>query len=135
MKIKRIYGFIPVPVFYTDKVKEGFAGVCVGPWVKIRPEYKHDEGLLQHELTHAKQWWRTLGIHGWLVLFRCKKHIFKSEVEAYAVQVTYCPEHLMLSRVDLFAGFIADKYGLDVTREEAKTAILNELEKMGVMLA
>jgi len=142
MKFKRIFKVIPVPIFYVDKVRDMFAGVSYGMWVKIKKEYRDDEGLLQHELTHCKQWYRTFGIHGcmciastgkfWFIKFpgwlvkRGKKWKFKAEVEAYVIQTIYCSENLHLSRIDLFAGFIADRYGLDVTKEEAKEALLEE---------
>ena len=134
MIIKRIFGFIPIPVFYVDKVRDEFAGVSYGPWIKIRNEYKDDNPLLQHELTHCKQWYRTLGIHGLLVMFKNKKHILKSEVEAYAVQASLQDPADLWSRIDLYAGFIADRYGLDITKFKAKEAILNKLKSMGVEL-
>jgi len=132
VKWKRIFKIIPISVFYTEKVKGGFAGVSYGPWIKMRPEYKDDNPLLQHELTHCKQWYRTFGIHGWLVLFGNKKHIFESEVEAYAVQASLQPELMILSRVDLYATFISTKYGLNVTKDEAKEALMGKLETMGI---
>ncbi|TAK45272.1 MAG: hypothetical protein EPO27_10670 [Betaproteobacteria bacterium] len=66
MAWRRIFGFIPVPVVYTDRLPEGVGGRAIGPLVQIRPKYRErgDEGLHQHELDHVKQFWRL-----WLVSF------------------------------------------------------------------
>lgn len=103
-------------VFYTDRfVGEGFAGCTRGPIVFIRPKYMCDMGLLAHEQTHVKQWIRTLGMHSFLYLFS-KSYRLKAEVEAYKVQLAYYPD----DRSDLFAWFIANNYGLSITKNEAK---------------
>jgi len=124
MEWKRIYSLIPVPVFYNERVPKRFAGVSYGVLVIIRPAYKDDEGLLAHELHHCKQWWRTLGIYGILNHFS-KRWRFKYEVEAYAVQLRYVTPGQETYYLNMYAGFIADKYGLDVTKEEARYALID----------
>ena len=57
MKIKRVFGIIPVPVFFTDSLPEKFGGASYGLFIKLRPKYEKDEGLLQHELVHSQQFW------------------------------------------------------------------------------
>ena len=60
MKIRLIWKFIPVPIFITNwLIPSKFAGYHIVDIVLIRPEYKDDEGLIQHELTHVKQNIRT----------------------------------------------------------------------------
>lgn len=44
-------------VEYTDNIPAGFGGVAKGPFIKILTKYRHDLGLLEHEKTHARQWW------------------------------------------------------------------------------
>jgi hypothetical protein len=118
---RRIYGFIPVPVIYTDNLPERFGGLFCGLWIKIRPKYKHDLGLLEHELTHARQFWRTLGLYAILYQFRSWR--LKFEVEGYRVQEQFYP------RVDkqyyrlLFATFLAEKYHLKISVGEAYDAL------------
>lgn len=60
MRWERVFGLIPTPVFYTDDLPEDVGG-CVAYWVvpivKIRPKYQADEGILQHELQHCRQFW------------------------------------------------------------------------------
>lgn len=99
-------------IFYTSfGVK--MAAATRGPVVFIRPEYKDDIGLREHEMTHVKQWFASLGLHSFLYLF-CAKYKLWAEVQAYKVQLKYSP-----GREALFAGFIANRYGLDISQEEA----------------
>jgi hypothetical protein len=108
-------------VFYTDRlVKSWAAGTTYGPFVFIRPQYKNDIGLLEHELVHVNQFWRTLGLMELLYEFSAK-YRFKYEVEAYKKQLNYYPD----DRTRLFAQFLVDRYGLGITFDEA----LAELKK------
>lgn len=99
-------------VIYTNYgVRMG--GVTYGPLVLIKPKYKEDRGLLEHELTHTKQFWNPLK---WF------KGKLWWEVEAYREQLKWYPYANQTERLQkawLFAGFIATKYDLPVTQEEA----------------
>ncbi|MDH5327768.1 MAG: hypothetical protein OEZ68_15750 [Gammaproteobacteria bacterium] len=56
--LKFIFGFIPVPVFIVHSLKHDWqAGVSYGLFVLIRQGYEHDEGLIEHELVHCKQFY------------------------------------------------------------------------------
>ena len=59
MKFRIIWKFIPIPIFITNWMPARFAGYHIVDIVLIRPDYKDDEGLIQHELTHVKQNLRT----------------------------------------------------------------------------
>ncbi len=103
--------------FYTNfGVPNGSAGCARGPVIFIRPQYKDDRGLYKHEFTHVKQWLRTLALHSFLYLL-WPAYRLKSEVEAYKVQLQYCNDIELNTR--RFARFIATKYDLDITDEEA----------------
>ena len=106
-------------VFYTDLlIPERFAGMTLGPFVFIRPSYKDDIGLLNHELTHVKQFWKN-PLMGLLYQFS-KKYRLQYEAEAYNTQLKYAP-----SRLDLFAGYLVSNYNLQITLDEARQAILS----------
>lgn len=106
-------------VFYTDRfVPDGFAGCARGPLIFIRPDYRDDKGLLEHEKVHRRQWLGTLSLHSLLYLF-VPDYKFRAEVEAYREQLKHYPD----DRSKLFAGFIANDYGLDVTEQEALDAL------------
>ena len=57
MTFKFIFGFLPVLVLFTNTVPNGYAGINYGPVIRILNKFKQDEGLVQHELHHAKIWW------------------------------------------------------------------------------
>ena len=106
-------------IFYTNRfVPKGFAGCARGPIIFIRPEYRHDKGLLSHEKVHRKQWLRTLGLHSLLYLF-VPEYRLAAEVEAYKVQMKHNPENARL-----FARYIATKYRLDITADSAMKLLL-----------
>lgn len=102
-------------LFYTDKfIKERFAGYTVGIFIFIRPAYKDDRGLLEHEKTHVRQ---NLNPRKW---FMSK---LDREVEAYKEQLKWYPKDSPGQkewRIKLFAGYIATKYGLNITAPEAE---------------
>lgn len=107
-------------VFYTDKfVPKRAVGCARGPFIFIRPEYKSDIGLLEHERVHAKQWYRTVGLHSFLYLFS-KQYRLKSEVEAYREQLKYSPRE-----ADLYALFISTEYNININKDEAKKLLLD----------
>ena len=124
------------PVFYVDKLP--VAGRANGPVIRILKTYRDDYGLFQHELTHVKQWFviglaftipptmlaylfgmRPLGLFGMtmfnVLYFFVDDFRLRAEVEAYRVQAKYYDDY----RLDKFASFIATRYKLSITQEEA----------------
>lgn len=118
MNLKFVYGIFPVLVRYVDDLPD-FAGFSYGPYVTIEKAYRSDRGLLAHELTHSRQFYRTLGL--WWILYRFASLRYKYELEAYAVQLGYCDQ----SAADRFAGFIANRYNLTVDLADTKQDILS----------
>jgi len=116
MKLQFVYGVLPAYVFYTDHIADVNAGCANGFVVRIRPHCRADEGLLKHELTHVRQWYRTLGLHSLLYLIS-PKYRLSAEVEAYREQALYAADRL--DAVNRFAGAIATKYDLDITLAQA----------------
>ncbi len=113
--------FAPHMVFYTnDYVKpHRHQGRAIGPFIFIRPDYRDNRGLLEHEIVHAAQWWRYFCIGKTILrLIDRNKWVLRWEVEAYREQLRWSP-----GNEDLFAGWIANTYGLKgVTVEEAAEA-------------
>ena len=102
-------------VIYTNHlIPNTFAGQTIGPFILIRPSHKDDTGLLEHEKVHVRQFWRTLGLFG-IGYLLSKKYRLKIEVEAYKEQLKYYPT----DKKALFAYYLATKYNLDITQEEA----------------
>lgn len=115
MKIRMIYGVIPVPVFYVKSLGWA-AGRSNGFFVRIVEKYKDDKGLLEHELQHCRQFYRTFGLHGFLYKFS-KKYRYNMEIECYRIQLKFCANRKATARK--FAEFLTTRYDLDVSKARA----------------
>lgn len=104
-------------VFYAEfGVPEGAAGCARGPLVFIRPSHRDDRGILAHELCHVKQAFIGLFVAHALFYALVPKYRLWSEVEAYREQA----KHYDDDRIPRFAKFIAEKYRLKISAEEAE---------------
>ena len=110
-------------VFYTDALQEWQAGCANGPVIRIRPAYKGDEGLYQHELTHVKQWVLTLGMHPLLYL-TVRRYRQWAEATAYREQMRY-PDAKggSLSLDNAAARLAGPGYSLGITVEHARNIL------------
>lgn len=141
-------------VFYTNRfIPKQFAGVTRLFFIFLRPQYRGNKAMLEHEKVHVRQFWR-----GWLVwLILC--------AAAYAVvsnhDVVLSPDvlvgapllgasfHSLLYQfvakyrlaceveayrrqlayqpqsADLFAGFISTRYRLKISRDEVRALLLS----------
>lgn len=148
IKLKFVFGFIPVPVFYTDfgfDPKGTVAGEARSVIIRIRPKYINDEGILQHELNHIKQFylpilltlpimfglWYYLGyfdpvlafvpaigmlIHPLMYLL-IERYRLWSEVDSYKIQLKYYADKV--EKMKKFAYFISTKYRLHISETDA----------------
>jgi len=109
MKIKFVYGILPALVFYTDSLPVGTGGEARGPVVRIRKKYEGtDSGILAHELTHVKQFYRCgLVLHSLRYRFS-KAYRLWAEVQAYREQL----KHYTDDRKKAFALYIVTGYDL-----------------------
>lgn len=115
-------------VEYSEDLPEQYGGYCYFPWVPligtcrivIRPKYTHDIGLLNHELTHCKQYATNI-FHGLLWAFS-KKYRLKCELEAYRIQVeTY--GYTELSQVRWVIHMLVHKYNFGLIEKEAESLV------------
>jgi hypothetical protein len=104
---------------YTDKMKEGLGGYARLWFVRIRPKYKDDQGILAHELEHVRQWWCNPIGHGLMYLF-IKSYRRWAEVRAYKIQLALPPANGGEHFLKHFAGALSTKYGLKISVEEAE---------------
>ena len=102
-------------LYTTTVTNEDKRGRTIGPFIFIHPKYQRDAGLLVHQKVHQLQWIRTLGLHSILYPI-VPPYRLSCEVEAYRAQLRYYGG----DKADQFAEFIATKYNLRVTAEEAK---------------
>lgn len=139
MKLK----FTPFPTLlsYTDGMDEKNGGETKFFLAKIRPKYKDDKGLHEHEYLHVAHWWiivltwvigcvavwylsgsllalqlSPLGLSIYGILYRFVP-VFRlwAEVECYKLQAEFYKD----DRTPLFAKYISENYGLDISKDNA----------------
>lgn len=106
--VRFVYGIIPVPVFYVDDL-DWAAGRAYGIFVRIKKGYEDDEGLIEHELQHIRQFYRLPLIHFALYKFSAW-YRYNAELECYKIQLSYCTHYETC--VNHFAEFLTTRYGL-----------------------
>jgi hypothetical protein len=107
---------------YTDDMPEGTGGYAKYWFIYLRPKYKDDRGILEHEKCHVCSFYKTLGFHA--LFYLCSKaYRLHSEVAAYKEQLLWPP--FEIGNKELFAKFIANDYGLNITQEEVLKLLTN----------
>jgi hypothetical protein len=118
------------PIWYTER---GMTGGIIGwqRWfiIAIKPSHKGDVGLVQHELTHVKQWAALTLATGvvlgliYMPLILCAPSIHAAlyrfvrryrgwcEAQAFGQQTKFYPD----DRAVKFAGYLSRNYNLDIT--------------------
>lgn len=134
--IKFVYGIFPVFITYTDDgIKEGAGAFCKNygwyVFIKIRPKYISDPGILKHELEHAKQTWRWFFLFNLVhpILYRFSDtYRLKCEIKAYKKQLWNEPAiYHMESFIDKYSGYICDRYNINgITKEEVAKVLVKE---------
>ncbi|MFH1625602.1 MAG: hypothetical protein ABID54_10695 [Pseudomonadota bacterium] len=105
---------------YTDSMPDWKAGYSRAWFVRIRPAYKDDKGLLAHEIEHTRHWWYSLGFSSILYLLS-KRFRLWVEVNCYKVQLEYAADRELARRA--YALRIAEHYNLGITVGEALIAL------------
>lgn len=120
MKWLWAFGWIPVPVFYTDLI-EPWGGKQILFFILLRPKYKGlDAGIHMHELEHVEQAWRLLLIFHSLAYLLIRKYRLWAEVKAYRRQIAvYGPE----ASIEFAVSALANKYNLGITEDEARALL------------
>ena len=94
-------------------VGDKFAARTYGFIIFIKEAYKDDVGLLEHEKTHVKQFWKNPLIFG-LKYLLSKTFRLRVEIEAYKVQMKYSKPGSEVT----FANYIISKYNLGLTVDD-----------------
>ncbi|MDY7569417.1 hypothetical protein QN377_05095 [Pseudomonas sp. CCC4.1] len=131
---------------YTNDMPDKFGGETRGPLISIRPKYSADVGLIEHEKTHVRQWyvvlalglllctlltllvspslWPMYGLAPFLhqLLYKLVR-VYRRwcEVRAYRKQIAtggYASNEFAVSA-------LVDKYGLRLSREEARALLID----------
>lgn len=112
MKLIKL-GRFPVPVLYSGILAGRFAGRSYGMFIAIKPWHEENDGLLQHELQHVKQFRDDPFLFPFKYLFS-KKWRCGYEVDAYKISIRYGMP------IRTAASYLSSMYGLDLTMAEAE---------------
>ena len=93
-------------VIYTNfLIPKQYDAMTRGPFILIRPKFKEEKGLLEHETIHVRQWWKNPLFHA-LRYKLSKKYRLQCEVAAYKHQLKFYEN----DNIYLFASYIVNKY-------------------------
>jgi len=113
---------VPDKVIYTDNLNEGVGGNCsyglFSTTIRIRPKYKSDMGILNHEATHSKQFGRLFWAHSILAKFSTKYRLL-IEIQAYREQVKIY-KYTKVSEYNWIVDALFLKYNLNMSRAAIK---------------
>ena len=146
MKIKFVYYVLPAIVRYADGGSYG--GIARLIYIQIQKKYRHDNGLLVHELTHVEQFYRLapLAILGFLsyvfglsaalsivvgmvglvshslLYLALPSFRYRMEIEAFRAQLSAYPSAAIDRElaIEKMVDIITTRYGLSVAREKAR---------------
>lgn len=146
MRLAFARGWLPALVWYADGLAEGIGAMSLAFVVVVRPKYRDDRGLHEHEFEHVAQWYAVLaaallaalvaslqtqpgaaaglllasvGLHGFLCR-HWRKFRLLCEAQAYGRQIRF-PDRRgsYLSLVDAAARLCSTRYDLRLSRDEA----------------
>ncbi len=129
MKFEFLYGFIPVPVFFTNLeflYNPGTIGRSFGVFIVIKPKYEFDDVILQHELIHCKQFISSFGINGIRYLVNPNYRML-AELEAY--QTLYDAPGIKEFKLKLITRLLFNNYNLEMD----KTYIFEKVKDYYIM--
>jgi len=91
-------------------------------WIFIHPDHCEERSLIEHELVHVRQFYRTLGIH--IILYEISSNYrLRSEVEAYRAQLAINLNNPDIYDIDCcmdsYAYALSTNYRLNITYNEA----------------
>jgi hypothetical protein len=97
----------------TRFIPQCFDAVTCWPFIFVRPEWRQDAALIEHEMVHYKEQ-RNCGVLPWLLLYACSKAFrlgaevrgYKAQIKAHGITADEAAQYLM-------------RYGTDITRERA----------------
>ena len=117
-------------VEYSDDIPDGFGAYCKYPllprWgtcrITIRPKYKGDNGLLEHELEHVRQYNRNL-FHALMYKYSAS-YRYQCELDAYRLQVRIY-NYTDINQAGWIISALCNKYGFMIRYSRAKRDVEN----------
>ena len=123
-KDKSLTTWIPTTVVYSDKeLPSWMGGFCrhkvFSNYIQIATKYKEDEGILRHELTHAKQYGNLFWLH--LLLSNFDRYILYIELDAYREQIKAYNYKNQEDYLWIIETLISEKYGINIDYNKVKS--------------
>ena len=150
MKLAFARGWLPALVSYSDDLPAEMGAMTLTFFVVIRPKYRGDQGLHEHQLEHVVQWYAVLaamlflafmaffqgqggiaaglalasiGMHG-LLYRRSRRFRLLSETQAFSRQMLFPDRYgKYLSLADAATRLASARYELGLTWGEAAERI------------
>lgn len=146
MKLALARGWLPALITYSDGLPEDMGAMTLAFFVVIRPKYRDDRGLHEHQLEHVAQWYAILGTMLLLALFanfqnqggvaaglglaavgmqgllyrRSRKFRLLSEAQAFLRQMRFPDRHgKHLSVAEAANRLCSSRYDLDLSLSQA----------------
>lgn len=121
-------------IIYTDDLPSGIGGRCKTPvfnfpfnlfgfgkcTIELRPKYKNDKGILNHELKHEEQF-RNNAFHVYKYAFS-KTYRLECELEAYAEQIKEY-KYKNFNQCYWIVKVLHEKYKLKMSKEYLKNKV------------
>lgn len=113
---------IPKMLIISNNLDKKFGGYCsYKPFsctITVRPKYEDDEGLIEHEKTHARQYGRLLWLHS-LLSWCSGWYRLLVEIEAYRSQVKHY-NYTATHHYEWIINSIHEKYNLGISKEKIR---------------
>jgi len=131
MKLKFVYYILPTIIIPIKSWNgKNLNAVELGNVILIAENEMDDRnGLLTHELTHAKQFYRTFGL-AWILSKVSKKYRLKYEIEAYVEQIK--KQNLSIENnyfhIVRYADLLYKHYDLGLSQVDILATLIAQLE-------
>lgn len=126
MIIKYVYKILPAFIIKSTNIPDKFTGWTIGNVIKIRPANIENTNIINHELEHVKQFYKTLGLHSFLY-FISKRYRLYSESEAYTAQLG---RNASDSQIEFAVNTLFLNYNLKMTKESIRVYFINKLNSL-----
>lgn len=153
MRLALARGWLPALIAYSDELPQDMGAMTLAFVIVIRPKYRDDRGLHEHQLEHVAQWYAVLvamlllalvadfqsqagvaaglslasvGMHG-LLYRRWRKFRLLSEAQAFMRQMRFPDRHgKKLSAAEAATRLCSPRYDLDLSWSQAVAKIGGE---------
>lgn len=112
IKIRSIWGKIPVPIIFINKLPSSINELCLGFFIIMEKKYIKNEGKIQHQLVHIKQYWKTFFLLPIFYIHPQLRGIY--EIDAYKKELTYYRKNKKkYNLIEKLVKNIIDKYSIN----------------------